>query len=444
VINMLNINNYSPSSGRKIKEDGTVVNFAQGFDPTNEMFKVQSMQKKWRDSFPLALPDADKWDVVLGPGMSFDNATPGLLKLNLGTDINSETTITSKEFFTVPVRSMFGVAVPTKQANQEVYLELISIDPITLEPDGLHVAAWKLDNVPAAQTSALYQVGNSGLPRLTSGNSAVNTWATMTILEIELFSDECWFHSRVLDANTGRSNSYVRHQQIPDPNALYKVRIRCVNLGTAPVAANTLQMQYMVVNDYAELTTEITAGRGNVVAGQAIGVSVTSMPTTTVIAAGAVAHDSTTATNPIVIGARASNIMPAAVSATGDVTQLYATMNGALIQRPFSTPEAAWSFACAAPIAVNTDTVLKVAGATGIRNYLVGLQLINISATPTEFVVKDGAIVIFRGYLPANMINAIDLDFECPLRGTAVTALNFACITAGASVYVNSQGFQAP
>ena len=30
------------------------------------------------------------------------------------------------------------------------------------------------------------------------------------------------------------------------------------------------------------------------------------------------------------------------------------------------------------------------------------------------------------------------------LRGTAATAVNFACLTTGAQVYVNAQGYAAP
>jgi len=240
------------------------------YDETNGMFKVQSMQKKIRDSFAASVPDPTKFSYILGSGMSFDTATPGLLKLNLGLTPNSETIIESVDTFTIPLRVMASIMVPTKQANQEVYLELVSCDPVTKVVDGKHVAAWKLDNNCASQTVGRYQVASSGLARLESGDSTINSWAALNIFEIEAFADEVWFHSRALDSTSGRSNSYVRHQQLPDPNALYKVRIRVKNLGTAPVAANTLQSQYVLVNDYAELTAEVTAGRGNSVAGQGI------------------------------------------------------------------------------------------------------------------------------------------------------------------------------
>jgi hypothetical protein len=97
-----------------------------------------------------------------------------------------------------------------------------------------------------------------------------------------------WFHSSVLDTTNGRSNSYRRHQQIPDPNALYKIRLRWLNGGTAPASSTNATLQYVACQDYAELTAEITAGRGQSVAGQALAVAVTTMPT---VAANATSQD---------------------------------------------------------------------------------------------------------------------------------------------------------
>ena len=42
------------------------------------------------------------------------------------------------------------------------------------------------------------------------------------------------------------------------------------------------------------------------------------------------------------------------------------------------------------------------------------------------------------------MATPVDITFPTPLRGTAATAVNFACLTTGAQVYVNAQGYAAP
>lgn len=159
---------------------------------------------------------------------------------------------------------------------------------------------------------------------------------------------------------------------------------------------------------------------------------------------GQVAHDGVQAGFPFRIAGKAVNVAPAAVSATSDVHDLITTMVGALIQKPFAIPEADWQFACAAPITATTDMVAKAAGGAGIRNYVTAIQIINTSATPTEYVIKDGVTVIFRGFAPANMTAVDDTVFPTPLRGTAATAVNVAAITTAANIYVNVQGYQAP
>lgn len=158
---------------------------------------------------------------------------------------------------------------------------------------------------------------------------------------------------------------------------------------------------------------------------------------------GQTAHDSAVTGNPVRVGARALSALLATV-ATGDVHDLVSTLNGALINKPYSIPEADWQYAAAAGGIVNTtDVVLKAAGAAGIRNYLTRLDVRNGSATATEFVIKDGSTVIWRQALPASMSVPVSIEFPTPLRGTAATALNAACITTGAAVFVNAGGYSA-
>lgn len=158
---------------------------------------------------------------------------------------------------------------------------------------------------------------------------------------------------------------------------------------------------------------------------------------------GSGAHGSTISGSPIRVGLRARSTIPTAVS-NDQTTDAMATLHGAVVVKPYSIPEADWQYAAAAGGIVNTtDVVAKAAGAAGIRNYITGLHLRNSSAVATEFVVKDGATVIFRTQLPASMAFDIPVTFPTPLRGTAATAVNLACVTTGAAVYANVQGYQA-
>jgi hypothetical protein len=106
------------------------------------------------------------------------------------------------------------------------------------------------------------------------------------------------------------------------------------------------------------------------------------------------------------------------------------------------TQPSGWQYAIAAPAADTADKVIKAALAFN-KNYMTGLQVINTGAVATEYVIKDGSTVIYRGYAPANMTAVDDTLFNTPLRSSTNAALNFACITTGASVYVNAQGYQA-
>jgi hypothetical protein len=117
--------------------------------------------------------------------------------------------------------------------------------------------------------------------------------------------------------------------------------------------------------------------------------------------------------------------------------------------KPFGLPENDWQFAGATGGIVNTsDVAVKAAGAAGIRNFVTGISVQNASATvATEVVVKDGAsTVLWRGYVGTSAVlnSAVSVTFPTPLRGTAATAVNVACITTGAQVYVNAQGYTAP
>jgi hypothetical protein len=405
---------------------------------------IRPSEKRWRDSFAGAALDSGKWDIIqTGSGQSITVAA-GELKIATGVAINASTIIQSKEVFSIPTRTMFGFMISQKIVNQDFWLELISVDS-SGTPDGLHAAAWRIsgsDNL--TNDFAVYEVQNGGAARLASAAIDTNAAHTAyTIYEIELSADECWFHTRTMDGTGSRVSSFVRHQQIPDPNALFKIRIRAANKATAPASTTDLKLQFVNVLDYTEVVTE--PGRGATAAGMgqtvyvANSVSISGTPSIV----GPAAHDAAISGNPVRIAGRAMTANYTGV-ATGEVADFVTTVVGAQVTKPFSIPELDWVYAPAAVIANTTDVVLKAAGAAGIRNYITSIQLKNTNATATEVVIKDGATVIWRGHVGASMVNTDTINFSSPLKTTAATALNFACITTAASVYVNAQGYQAP
>lgn len=214
--------------------------------------------------------------------------------------------------------------------------------------------------------------------------------------------------------------------------------IALTNAGGAVLTRTDFRLHFVRVMEFTRLVTESIGGFARVDQMDAAPVLVTN----TLALQGNTAQDSP-APNPVAIGARAANANQGAMSATGDLVHVMATMIGALVQKPFSIPEANWSYTGAA-VVNTTDVVLAAAAGAGIRRYLTALQLKNTNATATEVVVKDGATVIWRLMLPANMANADTVLFPSPLKSTANAALNLACISTGANVYVAAQGYTAP
>lgn len=190
--------------------------------------QIDSFQKQWQENF--ADPTLAKWDVTSTLGATVV-AGAAALTISTGTTAGATVEMLSKETFTIPFRVLFGVT-NTRIAGVHHLLEAVSIDPMTGLLDGKNALYWQIGGVySTGQTNAHYGVQSSGLRALESANVTIATTASLTGLELEPFCDESYFHSRGIDSSSARINSYVRHQQIPDPNATYKLRIRTINAG---------------------------------------------------------------------------------------------------------------------------------------------------------------------------------------------------------------------
>lgn len=201
--------------------------------------------------------------------------------------------------------------------------------------------------------------------------------------------------------------------------------------------------------DYTRHTVEIDGSVGNVSDQQeALPVTIPagttiSSGTVTTLSNGQTAHDGPVTGSPFRMGNVARTAITP-VSLTGDAVDAPATMLGVPIMRPYTIPELEWTYAGAGAVVNTTDVVVKALLASN-RQYLTSIQMQNTHATVgTEIVLKDGATVIWRGFAPANMQALHEINFNIPLKTNVGAALNFACITTGANVYVNAQGFTAP
>jgi hypothetical protein len=99
-----------------------------------------------------------------------------------------------------------------------------------------------------------------------------------------------------------------------------------------------------------------------------------------------------------------------------------------------------WTSASAGPV-VNTSNVAFKFSVAGKKIFLTSIQMKNTGTVPTEVVIKSGANILFRTLLVASMTVGENIQFPTPLQTVAGDSLTFACITTGASVYVNAQGY---
>lgn len=261
-----------PYNTRNILRDASALPIPQyfnqrvdGYEPAygdGGALTISSMQRKWRDDFPGSAMDTNNWQVVQTGSGHTVQVSGSALQMLTGTTINTGTIIRSTAMYTIPFRVMFIFYLSQRIANQEFYLEVT-------DDAGTMLAQWLLDGTTA--TIGKHNSANASIAG-TATAVTITTTASYAIAELELFPDEVYYHSRGADSSAVRTLSAVRSRLIPDPNELYFVQIRARNLATAPASSTTLFIDAVTVQDIAELTAEITAGRGSVVGSQAIAV----------------------------------------------------------------------------------------------------------------------------------------------------------------------------
>lgn len=167
----------------------------------------------------------------------------------------------------------------------------------------------------------------------------------------------------------------------------------------------------------------------------------------TVLATGPAARDAAISGNPVLMAGRVT-VSNFTAFADNDVQTFALDGQGRQIVKPFSTNELDWQATMAsdgATITTATTTALKTAIAT-YRQYVTAMQLHNAGGTATEIVLQDTTgtpVVLWRGFLPANMTQPYNVEFPTPLRTGSGTAsgVSLRTITAGAAIRWSIQGF---
>lgn len=239
---------------------------------TGDAHMVSGTKLRYRREFTD--PTLAAWDVVTGSGHTV-NVTGGNLTVATGTTINTETSLVTKQKFSVPFKAQFGFKLSQKIVNQEFFCELVAVnDDGTL--DETAVAAWRVaGNDSVTTTVARYETRNGQVARLQSANVTVASQTGDSIYEIILDSDEVSFHNKGVDSSSAKTLSGVRNSVAPDPNREYKLRYRIVNGGTAPASTTTFTAGFVTAVDYSEIMVELTGGPGTTLASQSLPVNIT-------------------------------------------------------------------------------------------------------------------------------------------------------------------------
>lgn len=153
----------------------------------------------------------------------------------------------------------------------------------------------------------------------------------------------------------------------------------------------------------------------------------------------------TTGLQPLLAG---YNVNPAAVTNAQNTRQT-STLLGVAVNKPFSIPEADWSYAPPTGGIVNSTVgvTIQAAAGAGIKGYVTGFTLMwDTLGAATEFVIRNGAAgtVIWRGKIPT-AANMMVIPLPTPLQSSANTLLEIATITASVTggVYFSAQGYLA-
>lgn len=154
---------------------------------------------------------------------------------------------------------------------------------------------------------------------------------------------------------------------------------------------------------------------------------------------GGVNHDVADSGAPVKIGGRARTSNITAV-ASDDRCDAITDTQGRLVVAPYTIP-AALVAGVSAQITNTSDTAVIAAQGAGVRIYVTHFVVFNTdSSVGTQVNIKDGATTIYSVYAPAQG-GQVSVTLPAPLRLTANTALNAACVTTSAEVIVSASGF---
>jgi hypothetical protein len=156
---------------------------------------------------------------------------------------------------------------------------------------------------------------------------------------------------------------------------------------------------------------------------------------------GNIAEDTAATSNPLISGGVVRTALPASTVVAGDAIRATYSQSGQMITKQNAPGDL--DFYVSTTVTTNSQTAIRAAQASPIRQNVTSVTFQNTNATATTLTIQDGSTTLVTFSVPASMTLPVQLIFPTPLRGTAATALNYTAGTTGASVLLTVTGFNS-
>ena len=229
---------------------------------------VGSVAKRFVDDFGGNALDANKWDVEMNVGGMTYTVSNSDLNVVMNTTANAELRFLSKAVFTIPTDLYVSAMLSQRLVENGVWFELVEVNPANGQPldnpnlagDWTNRAGVRFQGSTTTGNAALEAVSQSAgaLASVTTTNAS-NTTANFDV-NIRFREADIWFGSVGVDSTSGRGSGEMRmSRQVPDPDKLYKLRMRFKNAATPPASSTTVNVRSVRVLDLQELQVDFAS-----------------------------------------------------------------------------------------------------------------------------------------------------------------------------------------
>lgn len=409
--------------------------------------QVSTTTRRWVDDFGGAALDPALWDFAdIIPGITHVVANSTLV-VSMGTTANAERHYLSKASFTIPFDVYVGLRLSQRILDNNVWVEIVEVDADG-NPKPHATVAGEMRNragvgyvtsatAAAAQIEATCDDSPNGANLVTT-----TSWASTIAdhdVHLEYRIADTWASNVTMDTASARSSTALRlSRQVPDPNGVYKVRVRVKNGATPPATNTDLTLYRVAIADVQELLVELASGRGDAVAGRAVGVNVVG----TAAAAGSTADNSSTVPNPqLVSGLMSSAVGGPAAGTTARQGSMQSDLARRQIVRQLGNPQS--HDPGRAVLTTTTETTL-VAAVALLRNELQSVTVVNRDNVVHTVDIRDALAGTVRESVTVPANDTRQLNFPAGRPSAAVnTALTVQMReTATTAVEVTTSSFK--